>query len=263
MTRDQSTENTPERKLLIIKAGTLAVRAPDMVEKFGDQDGMFVNTGAFPPEHIAVTAVFDGEEITAPPEDYAGVLITGSAAMVSAPTPWMEATAAWLRRAVDADLPVLGVCFGHQMVAYALGGRVGENPRGPEAGTISVDFDPACADDPLFAGMPARASFNAHHYETVLDLPQGANVLACNATDDCQAVRYGPNAWGVQFHPEITGAIMRDLMGVVGDALAANGVDTVAMTDAIQETPYGPVLLQRFFEMAVGASARAECAEQA
>lgn len=242
----------PEPKLLIIKAGTLCERAPHMVERFGDQDGMFVNAVEWPAERFAVAAVHAGEEIAEPPQRFAGVLVTGSAAMVSAPTPWMEHTAAWLRAAVAAGVPVLGVCFGHQMLAYALGGRVGPNPNGPEAGTIRVTFNGKAAEDPLFAGLPREAVFNAHHYETVLELPAGATVLADNEKDRCQAVRYAQKAWGVQFHPEISDSIMRALLDIVGENLAKNGQSVEAIGRAIESTPCGPELLTRFFAMALG-----------
>lgn len=240
-----------DRKLLIIKAGTLLERAPHMVERFGDQDGMFVNAVELSSERFAVASVYQDEQIDGPPESFAGILVTGSASMVSSPTPWMETTAAWLREAVSSGVPVLGVCFGHQMLAYALGGKVGPNPNGPEAGSISVTFNQEARDDPLFGSLPDQAKFNAHHYETVLELPEGAIVLADNGTDQCQAVRYAPKVWGVQFHPEISAAIMRSLLDIVGENLEKNGQSVCAIEQAIETTPYGPVLLERFFGMAL------------
>ena len=246
---DRTAKAKPERRLLIIKAGTLSERAPHMVEQFGDQDGMFLRAGGYPPERIAVASVYADEDIEGPPKDFAGVLITGSASMVSMPTPWMEKTAAWLRQAVASGMPVLGVCFGHQLLAYSLGGAVGPNPNGPEAGTIPVEFNEKCGDDPLFSSLPGMVRFNAHHYESVLALPQGAEVLGRNGQEQCQAVRYAPNAWGVQFHPEIDDKVMLALLDIVGGALDRNGVDVQATTAAVRETPYGPELLRRFYDM--------------
>jgi GMP synthase (glutamine-hydrolysing) len=163
----------------------------------------------------------------------------------------MEATAAWLRDAVSSGVPVLGVCFGHQMLAYALGGTVGPNPNGPEAGSIPVTFNEQSKDDPLFGALPVEAKFNAHHYESVLELPEGATVLADNAHDRCQAVRYAPKAWGVQFHPEISDRIMRSLLDIVGENLELNGRSVEAIDRTIETTPYGPVLLERFFGLAL------------
>lgn len=252
---DRAARPDTERKLLIIKAGTLSERAPHMVERFGDQDGMFLRAGGYPPERIAVASVYADDDIEGPPDGFSGVLVTGSAAMVSMPTPWMEKTAAWLRQAVASGMPVLGVCFGHQLLAYSLGGSVGPNPNGPEAGTIPVEFDEKCGDDPLFAGLPGQARFNAHHYESVLTLPPGAEVLGRNGQERCQAVRYAPNAWGVQFHPEIDDAVMLALLEIVGDALERNGVDVEATTAAVRDTPHGPELLRRFYDMVFGEAA--------
>ncbi|MBZ9772483.1 glutamine amidotransferase [Mesorhizobium sp. CO1-1-8] len=239
------------RKLLIIKAGSLAERAPKIVEQFGDSDGMFMNAAEMAPKHFAVACVYEDEAIGEPPQSFAGVLVTGSGAMISSPTPWMESTAAWLREAVDANVPVLGVCFGHQMLAYSLGGTVGPNPNGPEAGSISVNFNAKTGNDPLFAGFPDEAKFNSHHYETVLELPPGATVLANNERDKYQAVRYASKAWGVQFHPEISDSIMRALLDIVGEKLEKNGQSVETIDRAIESTPYGPQLLQRFFGMAL------------
>lgn len=244
-----STDRNAPARLLILKTGTLADRMPGLVQQFGDCDDMFIEEAACPDNYVSVVSVYADEIIPEPPTRYSGVLITGSAAMVSSPTPWMTRTASWLRLAVDARVPVLGVCFGHQLLAYALGGTVGENPAGPEAGSISVRFNDLGSKDPLFSEMPSEATFNAHHYETVLTLPPGATILAENALDRHQAVRFGPSAWGIQFHPEISAAAMSELMKTIGPKLDENGVSSSAISAMIEETPAGPDLLKRYLSL--------------
>ncbi|HEX5757463.1 MAG TPA: glutamine amidotransferase, partial [Arenimonas sp.] len=105
---------------------------------------------------------------------YAGVFITGSGAMVTDREPWSERSADWLRDAAHAGLPLFGICYGHQLIAHALGGEVGYNPRGREMGTVPVALHPAAADDPLFAGMGQSIDAHATHLQTVLRPPSDA-----------------------------------------------------------------------------------------
>ena len=94
-------------------------------------------------------------------ENLAGIVITGSPSMVSARLDWSERTAYWLRRAVPTGLPVLGVCYGHQLLAHALGGHVGLNPAGRQIGTVTAQLIDGHKEDPLFGHLPAR--FPATH----------------------------------------------------------------------------------------------------
>ena len=87
---------------------------------------------------------------------FAGVLITGSAAMVTERHDWSERSAEWLREAAHAGLPLFGICYGHQLLAHALGGEVGVNPTGREMGTIDLQLHPHADEDPLFKGLPAQ-----------------------------------------------------------------------------------------------------------
>lgn len=245
---------TPEqagKKFLIIKAGTFADRALHIAERFGDQDDVFVSAGGYPKEAVEVVSVFAGERLLKPPLSYSGVLITGSGAMLSTPTEWMDHTATWLRRGVESDVPILGVCFGHQILAYAMGGTIEQNPNGLEAGTVTVAFNEERAADPLFADFPAEADFHVHHYESVARPPEGATVLARNDHDAHHAVRYARNAWGVQFHPELDTNIMHALMDVLADGMRSNGIAVEPILQSIRSAPLGPELLKRFYGIAV------------
>ena len=79
-----------------------------------------------------------------------------------------NARAAWLRDAAHAGVPLFGICYGHQLLAHALGGEVGDNPNGREMGTIDLELHPHAADDPLFAGLPMQFPAQATHLQSVL-----------------------------------------------------------------------------------------------
>ncbi len=115
--------------------------------------------------------------------------------------PWLAPTRALLADAVALGVPTLGVCLGHQLAAVALGGRVDRNPSGRTVGPVPVRLTGAAASDELLSsvdGLPAI------HYndDVVLEVPPGATVLATLPDGRPQALRFGPSAWGVQFHPE-------------------------------------------------------------
>ena len=189
-------------------------------------------------------------EVPSSHRDYAGVLVTGSGAMVSDREAWSERAADWLRDAAHDGAHVFGICYGHQLLAHALGGEVGDNPRGREMGTVAIDLHPHAGDDPLFAGLPARFAAQATHLQSVLAPPPGATVLAASDLDDAHAFRWGEDAWGVQFHPEFSAGHMRGYIAARRDALAAEGHDALALHDAVRAAPDARRVLRRFVRRA-------------
>lgn len=152
---------------------------------------------------------------------YAGFVITGSPASLTAPELWMEAAVELIRHAHAERVPLLGVCFGHQLIGAAFGGSVIANPAGWEMSSYDIDVH---ADDPLFDGLPDRFTVNFSHRDIIdpatLSPMNGVTVLAGNATAAVQVVAAGPSVRGVQFHPEMTGAIVSAYVESRADALA-------------------------------------------
>ena len=142
---------------------------------------------------------------------YDGMLITGSPrSLVDGEVePWMDDAAAFVRAADDAGVPVLGVCFGHQLVGYAYGGRVRKNPNGWEVGTVDVELTDDGARDPLFAGVARRLRVIQSHRDEIGTLGPTTRVLAAGAHTPAQAIAVGEHVRGVQFHPEMTAQIIR------------------------------------------------------
>lgn len=131
--------------------------------------------------------------------DHDAVVVTDSRASVYWDEDWIDATRETVRRALDRNLPVLGVCWGHQLLATVVGGTV-EPMDDREVGYRTITLTEAGRADPLFAGIDAPLTAFTAHGDSVVDLPADATRLAEN---DCglQAFRYGTGV-GVQFHPE-------------------------------------------------------------
>jgi GMP synthase (glutamine-hydrolysing) len=180
------------------------------------------------------------------PAQVSGAVVTGSHAMVSHREPWSETTAAWLAQLVARDTPVLGICYGHQLLAHALGGEAGDHPQGAEVGTVTVTLDDAAATDALLRGLPAQFPAHAVHWQSALCLPEGAVRLAGNDHEPVHAFRAGEHAWGVQFHPEFDADVMRGYIDQLADGLARAGTDPAALREQVVPTDAAASLLGRF-----------------
>lgn len=231
-------------RVVILKTGATY---PALRTAFGDFDSWFVARLA--PElniHVVDVTV---DDLPGRPEDWDGIVITGSPAMVSDREPWSEQTASWLANAVRAETPVLGVCYGHQLLAHALGGEVGFHPRGRESGTHPVELLDAALDDPLFQGLPRQFPAQLTHRQSVLRLPDNAVLLGRNEFEAHQAFRLGPCAWGVQFHPEFSSEVMRAYLEVQAPDLKKEGLDAGALLAGVRNAPEASSLLDRFSQI--------------
>jgi GMP synthase (glutamine-hydrolysing) len=146
-----------------------------------------VSEGSFPPSPAAAVDAFDA------------VVVSGSQTAVYDDDPWIAETEAWVRAVVDRGLPLLGICWGHQLLARATGGDV-DPMGGYELGYVDVDLLVPAEDDPLFAGVDDPFVAFETHSDEVTRLPGAATPLA-ETGRALQAFRIA-NAWGVQFHPE-------------------------------------------------------------
>ncbi len=109
---------------------------------------------------------------------------------------------------VSAEIPYLGICLGGQLLAAALGAQVISN-RWEELGSLTVVLTAEGSRDSLFADMPAEFETFQWHHDS-FNLPDGSVLLASSTACGHQAFRVGRVAWGTQFHPEVTEAIIRD-----------------------------------------------------
>ncbi len=177
------------------------------------------------------------------PHDADAFVMTGSSSSVTERAPWMLRAEALVRDIVAADVPLLGICFGHQMIAQALGGRVERNPRGREIGTVRVT---RVKDDPLFMGLPRAFDVNATHVDAVTRLPPGAEVLATTTLDDASALSVGRHVRGVQFHPEFDDDVMRGYLHARADILRQEGANPDALAARVHSMTRGREILSNF-----------------
>ncbi|KLJ00580.1 glutamine amidotransferase [Luteimonas sp. FCS-9] len=196
-------------------------------------------------DEVEIVDVEGGAPLPAPGAHRA-VIVTGSGAMVTDRADWSERSAGWLRDAAHAGVPLLGICYGHQLIAHALGGEAGANPRGREMGTVEIETLPAAADDPLFRDLPPRFAAQATHLQSALGLPDGAVALARSALEPHHAFRWGDRVWGLQFHPEFSATHMRGYIRARAEALRAEAADPAAMLAAVRAAPHARRVLRRF-----------------
>lgn len=210
---------------ILVTGQTLApIRA-----RFGDFDQWFRAR----PDVSATYRVFAlYKGVAVPPrEDSDGWIITGSPESVNDDLTWLPKAKTGIAEAVDTGHPLLGVCFGHQLLAVASGGQVERNPKGWELGTSQVELTEAGRAAALFEGLGERPRVYESHQDTVTRLPDGAQVLGRNGMG-LQAYQLGPRAFGVQFHPEFTREIAGMYVKLRGGAVGTDLTEPSEDADA-------------------------------
>ena len=136
--------------------------------------------------------------------DVSAVIVLGGAMGVhdTGKHPFLVRVKAFIRECIRTGTPFLGVCLGGQLLAEQTGGRVIAKSPYAEKGTLAVTLTPAGEEDPLFAGIPREfISFQWHNDS--FEIPANGTHLAFSVACPGQAFRFGPCAWGTQFHPEV------------------------------------------------------------
>jgi GMP synthase-like glutamine amidotransferase len=146
---------------------------------------------------------YSGEALPQVREISAAIVLGGAMGVHdTAKHPFLVGVKAFIRECVQRKTPFLGVCLGGQLLADVLGGHVAANSPYGEKGSLPVSLTAAGAEDPLFAGIPREfISFQWHNDS--FEIPAGGTHLAFSSACPGQAFRFGPCAWGTQFHPEV------------------------------------------------------------
>jgi GMP synthase-like glutamine amidotransferase len=201
------------------------------------------------------------------PRKWAGLIVMGGPMNVDEVDryPFLADEVGWLRQAVEARLPMLGVCLGAQLLAKALGSKVYANQI-KEIGWYDVELLPAAEEDCIFQAIakpPAPGNMNVFQWHgDTFDLPPGAVQLARSEQCENQAFRYGQSAYGLQFHIEVTAEIINDWLCESGNCGELAGLSYIDPAAIREQTPYKlppmEALGRKFFDRFVQAVVRSQ-----
>lgn len=214
-------------KIGILETGEVA---DELKRKHGDYPSMFQRLlGAVDPELDYAVYHVTEDQLPATVNECDAWLVTGSRHGVYDPLPWIEPLKRFLKDAYQAGVPIVGICFGHQILAEALGGRATKSDKGWGLGVRSyrVRRRPA-----WMSGEDSEFSLNALHQDQVVELPEDAEVLAGSEFCPYAVLAYRGNAMSMQPHPEFHPAYLRDLIehrrgSALPDEVADAGLQTL------------------------------------
>ena len=169
-------------------------------------------------------------------------IITGSPCSVYNCEAWMVNLEEEMKNIQSSQIPVLGICFGHQLIAKCFGGTVELNPQGWELGAYPVQFTAAGKKSQLFSGMDDNAIVYESHQDSVTVLPENAVELARNNKGN-QAFIIHDNFYGVQFHPEFSWEVIKMYVSV------RSGAGVIVDDPSIPESTQGELVLFNFIEL--------------
>ena len=162
--------------------------------------------------------------------------------------PWLRAEKALIKDAVQTrNMPFLGLCLGHQLLAEALGGHVGKS-NVPEVGVMDVSLTAAGTAATIFAKLPQRFGCLQWHSAEVITMPVGAICLAASAACAVQAMQWGAQAFSAQFHIEIEPDTVLNWAEIpeYAVALGAGGVERMGADAAVHMAVFNQMAEQLY-----------------
>jgi GMP synthase (glutamine-hydrolysing) len=161
--------------------------------------------------------------------------------------PFLRGEDLFIKEAIQRGKHILGICLGAQLIAKALGANVTKSPS-KEIGWYDVSLTEEGSQDPLFASLPKTFPVFQWHEDT-FEIPKWAKLLATSTTVSNQAFRYGENAYGLQFHLEVTKEMIQEWMGVCREETPSSRAEIVTSTEREFENfkTRGILFLKSFF----------------
>jgi GMP synthase (glutamine-hydrolysing) len=226
-------------------------RDDDNVKKL-DRDS-FTRAMRLAPEQVVTFDVLAGTPDASMLEGADAIVVGGSKLSVWEDVPNLGALIAVLRAAREKKIPILGVCFGAQLLAHAFGGKVIRDDEHEEWGTYEMSTTDDSLGDMLFADAPFSFPAMCAHHDRIVIPPAGAVVLASSQGCPVQAFSVpGADVYGVQFHPERSKADYERLVDLRAKDLppsAQAGLDRIRAT--LKDTPEAESILAKFIDRIV------------
>ena len=170
-------------------------------------------------------------------------ILTGSKYSIYDDIDWIYKLIDFTKKLIDNQRYVLGICFGHQVLAHCLGAKVKKNKLGWELGSYNISLTEKGQKNKLFEGFSSKEIVYESHQDTVLELPDNVDVLADSVKSN-QSFSYNEKVFGVQFHPEFSKEVTRMLM----DLRIAKGISVDS--DVLLDSPKSHSVLKNFLNIA-------------
>lgn len=258
-------------KVLVVHCGK---KPDDLCAKHGDFTKQIAHaleaSGMLEGVQLVPVILYDGPTQQTLPDDvsaYTCVIFSGSVHDTTQKLPWMLQAADWIKARVvpgkSTTVPILGICFGHQLLGMALGGETMVNPRGVEVGSLDIrrvkDADLVAAD-PLVSQLDAAFPGTLVHAQSIEVLPEGAVALMETDIERNQLVRFAPLVYGTQFHPEYTREFLIDIAPWVTYG-TTTPEEKQKLVESARCVEHSQTIVPRFVKLAIaqrGAATRAE-----
>jgi GMP synthase (glutamine-hydrolysing) len=172
-------------------------------------------------EHGITYREVDVEREALPAIDYEALVVMGGPQYANENLAYLVAEKALMRNALERSIPLFSVCLGGQLLASVCGAEV-KRHGDTEIGFYEVQLTEEGRQDPLFKGLEGTSHSVFQWHNDTFDLPAGAVLLEAGDTTRYQAFRYGPHAYGLQYHPELTEGLLRLWLGLIQEEDAAD-----------------------------------------